>query len=466
MNRFIFLILVIEFIACSITSSYAASQPAYTGGMNNAIGSIIEWKGSKKGFQITGPEIPATNNAIAQLITQTATGIAVGGVAAVAFPEIAIGVGLSSVLPSIINLGIDGALQWLLGDDKNAGKVKVSGSALPTGVSTDFPSFPPDYATLTQQYGFGSDLWFRSSITNATPRHIRTVNIVCPDSGPVFCNGVANPTFALTPDSVVYDGTGTSYSGPYPGTNGYWSKSSTVNTTTLSSDPKTGQPTRIQYGTVWDFQWSNSGTKTFPGYVSTYVSPPQAISDTPESYLNTKLSDGLISGIVNALWQKLPPCPQCIPYDPSNPVTPGDVGTWRAQNPQYAPTVGNFFEPPAPAGSPVKVAPPSTSSGTGSTNPTGSTIDLGADPHIPQPMIEIIPTAGNILDPVFGSMSGFNNWAVPAHQSQCPVGTFSVWGDTFTIDAQCTLMDQLASKISTIMSAFWLLVSLFIVLKA
>ena len=81
------------------------------------------------------------------------------------------------------------------------------------------------------------------------------------------------------------------------------------------------------------------------------------------------------------------------------------------------------------------------------------------------------PADGNGTEPTFADATGtafnaLNAWSVPAHISTCPTGTFTAFNQTFTLDAQCTVMEQVKTPLNLAAIVGWLVLALFIVLRA
>lgn len=161
--------------------------------------------------------------------------------------------------------------------------------------------------------------------------------------------------------------------------------------------------------------------------------------------------------------------PNALPWSASDPITPADVAEWKAANPNAIPSVGDAIAPvAAPGSSAVPIAQPGTSPSTGpATTPgQGTQVDLGPNPNTPPPGLEATPTAQMIMDPILNLMPDLRNFAVPAHSSECPKGSFDALGKTYTIDSQCQLIEQNRSIIEAAMLLVWAIAAIFIVLRA
>jgi len=63
------------------------------------------------------------------------------------------------------------------------------------------------------------------------------------------------------------------------------------------------------------------------------------------------------------------------------------------------------------------------------------------------------------------SFEGLKGWQLPVHTSTCPTGSFNAFSHTFTLDAQCTVMEQVKPTLSIAMIAVWLIAALFLILS-
>jgi hypothetical protein len=65
-----------------------------------------------------------------------------------------------------------------------------------------------------------------------------------------------------------------------------------------------------------------------------------------------------------------------------------------------------------------------------------------------------------------GTFSGLLAWQLPSHTSTCPTGSFDLWGQTFTLDVHCGILEGQRSLMSTVSVCVWTILGLFIVLGA
>lgn len=452
--------------------SYSAALPGYTGVMNASIGSIIKYKAAKWGFALTDAKIKATAVAVGTALT----GLAIGGggmvLATATWPAVLAGAGISALLSGAVSLGVDAAEQWLWGTGSDEGNVKLSGSALPSGNKADFPVMTSTWPQFFTAYGVGQDIWLQPT-SGTTPRHVQTFRSVCNIGGgtTTFCVGaLQSPSQSpCTYNSTPVTGNCTPSVGPYPGANGYWSASNRTASVTTASHLENGVTVIDQTvsDNAWDFIAPTSAPLTYPGYVPAFVTPGQAIADTPQSQTGNKLSDAQLAAAVNAAWRRAGIAAP-IPWSASDPITPGDVASWRSTHPQEAPTVNDFFQPVAAPGSPsVDIPLPGESSVI--TNP-GTPIDLGPNPNISSPVLETTPTADSILAPVFNLMPDLRAFTLPAHASTCPVAVIDLRsyrsGWNWTVNGHCNMINDNAAIISAALLLCWSLSAVFIVLRA
>lgn len=78
------------------------------------------------------------------------------------------------------------------------------------------------------------------------------------------------------------------------------------------------------------------------------------------------------------------------------------------------------------------------------------------------------PKTQSDIESVFfpGTFQGLLSWQLPARAVACPTWSFSLWGQTYTINAHCTLIEQQRAVMSSICLVVFGLAALFIVLGA
>ncbi|TCK37162.1 hypothetical protein B0G84_6217 [Paraburkholderia sp. BL8N3] len=238
-----------------------------------------------------------------------------------------------------------------------------------------------------------------------------------------------------------------------------------------------------------------------------------ALAAIPESDRDKPLSPAMTAELANLLWQYANSQSgySGVPYSAFNPITADDVSSWNAANPSWVPTVGDaiaanpgngsmvlpYSGMPFPSGSPGSNPGGDTGTGGGTdpgdgsdtgggntgggSNPasqpvvTGSCggpgqspceIDWGSNPNNQQPSLEATPTIQAILDPVFGMLSGFKSFQVPAHVAVCPMPSFAVFGQTYVLRSHCDLIEEHRAVITAAFSLMFLIGSVLVVLMA
>lgn len=141
------------------------------------------------------------------------------------------------------------------------------------------------------------------------------------------------------------------------------------------------------------------------------------------------------------------------------PITAADV-TAAAQPGQMVP-LGELVKPIPASGT-------GTQPGTGTGNPTapGTTVDLGPNPGIAAPTLEGIPTAAQILAPIFDLFPSLRNFTVPGHTSQCPQFVVPFFGQDIATTKHCELIEGQRSAIGAAALVGWSIAALVIVLGA
>lgn len=431
----------------------AAPVPAYSGGMNNAVGSLMKFKVSKWGFAANDPRVLATTGAVGAGLTQVAVAVGTGAVATVGWPAVLAGAGIAAVVGGVVAL-VPALIDWLWGDGADKGKAKASGTGMGSGDPNSLPLMPATFPAILDAYGAGQDIYFKQA--DGKVRHVKTISVKCPSSS--FCS-VPSPYSG----NMDYTFT-TAYSGPFPGPNGYWSKAYSKTVGSANGSP-------YEYWLVFDFAPPTGVPITVPAYTPAMKPIADVIADIPPAVLAQPISDKMLADAANAAWkQAAANNPNVLPWSATDPITPADVSAWRTANPDNVPmpTVGDFISPVAPPGATsVPIPLPGSNPNTSPATPgQGTQIDLGPDPNTPPPQLEQTPTAAQILAPILGLMPDLKAFTVPGHTAECPRPTFAVWSKSYTVESHCDLLEANRSILEAAMLLVWTLASIVIVLRA
>lgn len=431
--------------------SFAAAVPAYTGGVNRAISSIVKFKQSKWGFAANDPRFGATIDAIGGAATGIAVGVATGAVATVGWPALLIGAGVSAVASGAISLGVGALINWMWGSGDETKNVTLSGSGMGVTSLDNLPLLPDTYPLMLEKYGANKELFFVDSAWKI--RRFKTVDYLCLSSA--SCS--VPPPFNSASLDVGFSAPCSSASGCAIGSTAYWSQ---VYVKGVAGNPYKNQ-------VVWELRMPNGQVIGNPDYQSAPKPVAQAIADLPQVATSAKLSPEMLAEIANAMWRNAATnsSPNTVPWSASDPITPTDIREWQSVNPSLVPTVGDFIGPVAPTGSnsvPFPLPSSEDSSGgntqPGNGNDTKPAIDLGEDPQIGAPELEEAPTASMILEPILDLMPDLRAFQVPAHSASCPQPSYSVFGRDFRLESHCELLERYRSLIeAACMVAFTIL---------
>lgn len=469
-------ILSFMFLTLCVINAQAAALPAYTGGINNSVGSIIQSKVGKQGFAANDPRFGATISAIGTAATTVAAGVATGAVATVGWPALLVGAGVSALVGGAIQLGANGLIDWLWPDSDHPNQTKISGEGM--GNISNIHTLPAftNGTDFFNTYGGSADVWMQDS-TFTYALHYRSITITCPRDGYPFC---ANATGTTLTTSIYFSTDLSSIVSSCTSSSPCWSLSGNVQVGTSFVDA--AGKTQLTRWLLLKYGCSSGCTQTTAPYVPKWDTPQNTVAAIPQSYVTQPLSDAQVATIVNALWAKASTAynPQAIPWNNLDPVTSSDVAEWRAANPELAPTVNDFISPVAPSG--VSIVPfavpqpstnpgtdpgtgtdPETGSGTGTSgNGTPSEIEWG---EFNEPNLDT-PTIQSILDPIFNLWPEWANFAFPQHQSSCPAPQFEVFDHTFTFDHMCQWIEMIRPAMQSAFAVMWAVLVIFIVMGA
>lgn len=100
------------------------------------------------------------------------------------------------------------------------------------------------------------------------------------------------------------------------------------------------------------------------------------------------------------------------------------------------------------------------------TSPGSGDLDFGSAPSVATPSLEAAPTGEQILSPLLTLFPSLTSFSAPQHASECPRPSFQFYGDVFTVDAHCDLLQQHHGTLSAAMLLVFSILSLRIVLSA
>jgi hypothetical protein len=467
--------------------AYAQTAPASPSSFGSTISNAVYSWATANGFSASDPRIAETLAGMGKAAAAAAaTAAAAVGSAVADVPWVAVAAyaGVGAILGGIpVNLGTSDDLRWTFNPDGTVTVTKGDGTS-----STSSP-FPPLVSGSPSRGTISSD---GSTITGG---------VWCGGGG-LFsgCGGSPEAVAQAYVQSIghpaggVYDYVGKCVvqAGSYSASCDVWA---TDNPPRIVMQIGVTQSANNYAGPSCDsgmydvkgaacVAYSANFLPPSPTPPSGPVSPQTAAQSLSTSDEAEVLNPVVAAGATNALWQRAAEQDgyDGIPYPVGNPVTPSMAGTAESDLGSSAPTVGGF------ASSPAGVGASSSGSGTGSVSspiPTtgttpqtgastpaattpgsGAQVNLGPDPGIGAPGLETVPTAAQILAPVLGLLSDLREWVVPTHESICPEPSFVLWGQTYTISAQCDLLNQYGTQITVACEVAFAVAAVLIVLTA
>ncbi|CAB3762447.1 hypothetical protein [Paraburkholderia humisilvae] len=458
-----------------ITASVNDSSTNYTYGKFQTETSGLLYK--KLGVKGMSPTDPAVTRTV-QGVEQVAAGVAVGRLAfGGGWLGIVAGAVINAVVFAAVALGLDNLVKWLFGSGNSVTATTTGTVAPPDGsffYFSDTRVWPEKCGQLLEK-----DFLTDTAAANAE------LAAGGKSGAPVVCSGV-DPAKVVQYILDSCDGNGnctTHGINPIDG--------STINNG-LKFQKSFGIPPNLV-----DAPAGGDGSPVISDYET-------AVANLPESEKSQPVNPELAADVVNALWQQASQLPGYagVAYDPSNPVTTQEAADWQAANPAYTPTVGDAVGTGTGSGTqgqtgsggsvgalPINNSPgsadptpgvnPGTDTGTepgdgtspqdgqcGAPGEPACEVDWGTNPGTPEPTLESTPTIDMILGPIVNMLPGFRSFQLPAHTGTCPVATFSIFGNSYTMDQHCTLFEQNRTAISAAFALVFLLASVFIVLTA
>jgi hypothetical protein len=449
--KFVFLWILIHIFLIQPIASHSQALPAQPDRVNRAISGTLQSGMQSRGFAMNDPRFGNTLARITPQLTVAAGSAAVVTVGAVTSPgwaSLALAVGIGAVVTYAVNLGLDVLTRWLFRTD---GKIDESGD--------------PVHVPTTTFMTVGGAYWkvsFHSGVVN--------IELAGGDGEALARQGFSEYLSQTNQDTQK-------------------SASCSIAVNTIScgiiyaNKLPSGAPASCPAGSMYKGGACAAYSFMSPPAIPTKVgvTPQIATTDIAASDLNKPLNPAIIAGLANRAWQQAASQPgyDGLPYPQSNPVTATEAQTWTAQNPNYAPTIQDFTAPnptspsqPTPWALPQNptsaVTTPANTPNANTTNPASSNPlqNLGADPATPAPMLEQTPTAEQIIQPLLNLFPDLKNYNPSMSVGSCPRPTLNLFGQTQTMEAHCTILEDNRAAIHAAMVLAFTLLALLIVLSA
>lgn len=216
------------------------------------------------------------------------------------------------------------------------------------------------------------------------------------------------------------------------------------------------------YGCVPDGQATMTGQQTT---TTTYENLPTIV---PAEVLDRPLTQAQTATVIGAINSGINSKTGYVPTD----IQPGDVPVPTASDPAL--TLRDLTTPVPPGVQLDESTNPASATGTQDPtttkvvpDPTATKIDLGPDPGIMAPKLDLTPpTAQSIVDPFLNMLPGFRNMGITGPVGTCVVTSFTIFGKVYTFQIICDLLESNAATIRAFMNAFFLILSVIIILRA
>lgn len=181
-------------------------------------------------------------------------------------------------------------------------------------------------------------------------------------------------------------------------------------------------------------------------------------------YISDKLDElsfdvDMLAKTINSVWMNAASKPdyQGVPFSSSNPVTAAEI---RAVAPEVAKLTQQEWVKPAQADSNAPVEITINNSG------NEVKVDFGDNPDIKSPELEKPPTGEEILKPITELMPDIKNLSISSKDVQCPAWQFELWGNKYSIDSHCELLEKIRPLLKAVFLLIWGIISLRIILTA
>ncbi|EJC0945819.1 hypothetical protein P4P50_002424 [Salmonella enterica] len=179
--------------------------------------------------------------------------------------------------------------------------------------------------------------------------------------------------------------------------------------------------------------------------------------------LQTRLDNALVAKLINAMLMEAATKEDYkgIPFSSSKPVTVSEVDSLLKQM-NLTLTYADLFR---------EAETDEESYIINNTNvdvdiDNGSDFDLGENPDIKPPDIEEPPTGTQILKPITELMPDIKNLSISSKNVQCPLWSFEIWDNKYSIDSHCELLEKIRPLLKAVFLLIWGIISLRIILSA
>lgn len=461
---------------------------AYTGKVNKAIASTIVKKIESRGFAANDPIYAATlQSTEAVLNTAVAAGTVATTVAAI---------GSSPVWLSVA-LGIGAAYEiydWTMGQYEfkaDPATKKVTLSTVGIAVTPAPPPANTSYNTLSEilpidysDPGVGNQITYPSDLPLCADFKMSSPPVATLKSTARICGvdvaSLQGQADHFIRNQYIYDhnlyGHTLTFIGPS------WGNPTKINCTI--NNLICPQGTNYQYAYSYNLQgYFNSGNpfnRNVVGSISVFNNPSyiqpgkqvtlnDAVAKLTEPDLNTRADPVLIAAVANKLWQQAAQQPgyQGAAYNPAEPVTEQDILDDINAGLYPWPTVADLLTA-------ISTSPQTQAQLDPAIQPVEATnpgmgqqvqLDLGPDPGIGQPALETSPTGASIVQHIMGLLPSLSAFTIPPHTSQCEAPTFDFFGNSYSLQSMCDLLESQRALLSTIFGALWGIFALTLVLR-
>lgn len=470
--------LLLAFIATPIAASAQALPVTNPDRVGRVMQVVLETTLIRRGFAANDPRYVATLSRVSSVLSSTATRaplVAAGAVTAPAWGSIAVSLSLGIAVGFVVELAVNGLVRWAFNAD---GTITQTAIPFPAG------KVPAWYVR------YGGEVEY--------PRT---------DSGTRYGYSTRRPTLEellepwdwLTPDMLDRP----DLIGYLRATEGYITYSPVEGW--LVEEWARGIRNGVLTECYGDSIASGELCVEFHPFAPTDIRTVEhadigsAILAIPSSELSRPLSPEIVAALINSAWHEASSNPDYdgVPFAESDPLTGRDVQTWSEPSNELSyPSVGDFVSPQPvsdtfPMPSPNPISNPGETPGT-TPNPwtqpadglepvsyeEDDPVDDGGNesdspseaeetvPDIPEPILEQIPTAAEILQPLRHFFPNLSSFALSAQAGACPRPSFDFGGHQFVLRTHCDLIEETHEAITLSCLATFALASLLIVLRA